>query len=55
MLLCVPVKHDVVWKEGWEEQFNDSDRKPEHQQNYGAKNHLEIHTHTKEKGSPYVL
>lgn len=39
--MCSPIKHDVVWKEGWEEQFDDSNRKPQHQQNYGAKNHLE--------------
>lgn len=44
MELCSPVKHDIVGQEGWEEQFNDSDRKPKHQQDYGAKYHLEKHT-----------
>lgn len=39
--MCSPIKHDVVRKEGWEEQFDDSNRKPQHQQNYGAKNHLQ--------------
>lgn len=36
-----PIKHDVVWKEGREEQLDDSNGEPQHQQNYGAKNHLE--------------
>lgn len=41
MLMCSPIKHDVVWKEGWEEHFDDSNRKPQHQQDYGAKHHLD--------------
>lgn len=41
MMRRSPIKHDVVWKEGWEEQLDDSDREPQHQQDDGAKNHLE--------------
>lgn len=39
--VCSPVKHDVVGEEGGEEHLDDSHRKPQHQQNDGAKDHLE--------------
>lgn len=39
---CVPGKYEVVWKDGWEEEFNDSDREPTHQQGSGAKKHLDM-------------
>lgn len=42
-----PVQRDVVRKKGREEQLDDSDGKPQHQQNDGAKDHLEVRRETR--------
>lgn len=42
----VPIKHDIVGKKVWEQQLDDSYRKPKHQENNGAKHHLKMCTHT---------